>query len=75
MASRRKPNYEMYNYLNEISMFHSLDYLVNLINEKFEENYDKKSLRQYLIRNRIPYKKMKIWFAMSAKECRLALNI
>lgn len=57
MTSRRKPNYEMYNYLNEISMFHSLDYLVNLINEKFEENYDKNSLRKYLVRNRIPYKK------------------
>ncbi len=53
---RRKINNELKNYLTEFAGDKTIDELLPLVNEKFNENYDRLHLQKYLIRNRIPYK-------------------
>lgn len=53
---RRHVNNELKNYLMEFAKDMTIDELLPLVNEKFNENYNRSSLQKYLIRNRIPYK-------------------
>lgn len=53
---RRKVNNELKNYLMEFAKDKTVDELLPLVNEKFNENYDRLHLQKYIIRNKIPYK-------------------
>lgn len=53
---RRKINNKLKEYLLKNAENYSLDKLALKVNKKFDEHYDKDSLRKYLWRNRIPYK-------------------
>lgn len=53
---RRKVNNKLKEYLLEFAKDKTIDELLPLVNEKFNENYDRLHLQKYIIRNRIPYK-------------------
>jgi len=52
----RRPNKELYDFLIQYASDRTVSDLLPLVNELFEENYDRLHLQKYLIRNRIPYK-------------------
>jgi hypothetical protein len=53
---RRKVNNKLKEYLLEFAGDKTIDELLPLVNEEFNENYDRLHLQKYIIRNRIPYK-------------------
>ena len=53
---RRKVNSKLKEYLMGLGGTRTIPELIPLVNDKFNENYDRYHLQKYLIRNRIPYK-------------------
>ena len=53
---RRKVNNKLKEYLMGFAGNKTIDELLPLVNEKFNEDYDRLHLQKYIIRNKIPYK-------------------